>query len=804
MKKPKLFSSLGLTLTTAILANALAFADDGKIDRTKLPIKEPDYPRSTILDARDAKAPPRFEVKAPEGAPNVLIVLIDDMGFGQPSTFGGPVRMPTADRLARQGLRFNQFHTTAICSATRAALLTGRNHHMNNMGGTAETATANPGLTGSRPQNVGPLAETLRLNGYSTSYFGKNHEVAPWELSPSGPTDRWPTRSGFDKFYGFIGGETDLWAPSLFDGMTRIPTPRTPGYNFMTDMTDQAINWMKFQKSMTPDKPFFMYFAPGATHAPHHVPKEWIAKYKGRFDAGWDKIREETFARQVQLGVVPKGTKLAPKPEGIKDWDKLSADEKKLFSRQMEVFAAFGEYADHEIGRLFDALRETGQYDNTLIFYVLGDNGSSPEGSMNGLSNEMTFYNGVEETVPEMLKKYDEWGGPNTYPHFAAGWAIAGNSPFMWGKQTAGNYGGTRNGMVVSWPKGIKANNQIRSQWHHVIDVAPTILAAAGLPEPESVNGVVQEPIQGVSMLYAFNDSKAADRRMTQYFEIAGGRGIYHEGWFAGVIHSAPWDPKPRHSLQDDKWELYDTTKDFSLTNDLSASHPAKLKEMQDLFMSEAIKNRVLPLDDRRYERQNASMAGRPELLGSRTSLTLWPGMTGMSENVFVNMKNRSYSITADLDIPEGGAEGVLLAQGGHIGGWSFYLKNSKPVFTYNFVALEETRVAAPEALKPGKNAVRVNFDYDGGGIGKGGTYSIVVNGKMAAKGRIERTQPFVFSADETAGVGIDEATTVTTDYKQFDNAFTGKILKVVVDVKPIGEAIKLEGDKSLEGTKEK
>lgn len=779
-------SRLLAALCGFFIATGANDAADSKIDRTHLPIKEPDLPKSTVLDARNAKAPPRFEVKAPQGAPNVIIVLIDDMGFGHPSAFGGPVRMPTADRLASEGLRFNQFHTTAICSATRAAILTGRNHHMNNMGGTAETATANPGMTGSRPQNVGPLAETLRLNGYSTSYFGKNHEVAPWELSPSGPTDRWPTRSGFDKFYGFIGGETDLWAPSLFDGMARIPTPRTPGYNFMTDMTDQAINWMKFQKSMTPDKPFFMYFAPGATHAPHHVPKEWIAKYKGRFDAGWDKIREETFARQVELGVVPKGTKLAPKPEGIKDWEELSADEKKLFARQMEVFAAFGEYADHEIGRLFDALRETGQYDNTLIFYVLGDNGSSPEGTMNGMSNEMTFYNGVLETVPEMLKKYDDWGGPSTYPHFAAGWAIAGNSPFMWGKQTAGNYGGTRNGMVVSWPNGIKTNNQIRSQWHHVIDVAPTILAAAGLPEPESVNGVVQEPIQGVSMLYAFNDSKAADRRMTQYFEIAGGRGIYHEGWFAGVVHSVPWEPKPRHSLEDDVWELYDTTKDFSLTHDLAASNPAKLKDLQDLFMSEAIKNRVLPLDDRRYERQNASMAGRPELLGSRTSLTLWSGMTGMSENVFVNMKNRSYSITAELDIPEGGAEGVLLAQGGHIGGWSFYLKDSKPVFAYNFVALEETRVSAPEALKPGRNTVRVNFDYDGGGIGKGGTFSILVNGNLAAKGRIERTQPFVFSADETAGVGIDDATTVTTDYKQFDNAFTGKILKVVVDVGPI------------------
>ncbi len=572
----------------------------------------------------------------------------------------------------------------------------------------------------------------------------------------------------------------------------------------MTDMTDQAINWMKFQKSLTPDKPFFMYFAPGATHAPHHPTQEWIEKNKGRFDAGWDKMREQTLARQIELGVVPKGTKLAPKPEGIKDWDKLSADEKKLFARQMEVFSAYGEYADHEIGRLFDSLREIGQFDNTLIFYLLGDNGSSPEGGANGMSNEMTFFNGVIETVPQMLERYEDWGGPRTYPHFASGWAIAGNAPFMCGKQTAGNYGGTRNGMVVSWPKGIKANNEIRSQWHHVIDVAPTILAAAGLPEPESVHGVVQEPIQGVSMLYALNDSQAAGRRMTQYFEIAGGRGIYHDGWFAGVVHSVPWESKPRHSFQDDQWELYDTTKDFSLTNDLAASNPAKLKEMQDLFMSEAIKNRVLPLDDRRYERQNAALAGRPELLGDRTSITLWPGITGMSENSFVNMKNRSFSITADLDIPEGGAEGVLLAQGGHIGGWSFYLKDSKPVFTYNFVSLEETRVAASDALKPGKNTVRVNFDYDGGGIGQGGTLSILVNGKMAAKSRIERTQPFVFSADETAGVGIDEATTVTTDYPQHDNAFTGKSHKVVLDVKPIGEATKLEEDKSLEEAKPK
>ncbi len=792
MKTRALFHLLRLTLAAAVPFHALASAQDLKVDRTQLPIQEPDLPKSTVFDARDAKSPQRFEVKAPAGAPNVIVILIDDMGFGQPSPFGGPVRMPTADRLAHQGLRFNQFHTTAVCSASRAALLTGRNHHMNNMGGTAETSTANPGMTGSRPQNVGPLAETLRLNGYSTSYFGKNHEVAPWELSPSGPTDRWPTRSGFDKFYGFIGGEADQWSPTLFDGMTRIPTPRTPGYNFMTDMTDQAIRWMRFQKSMTPDKPFFMYFAPGATHAPHHVPEEWIAKNRGRFDAGWDRLREQTLARQIELGVVPQGTKLAPKPAAIRDWDTLSADEKKLFARQMEVFSAFGEYADSEIGRLMDALGAIDQFDNTIVFYVLGDNGSSPEGHTNGLSNEMTFYNGVTETVPQMLERYDDWGGPRTYPHFAAGWGIAGNAPFAWGKQIASDYGGTRNGLVVSWPKGFKARNQIRSQWHHVIDIAPTILKAAGLPEPKSVNGVVQEPIQGVSMLYAFDDPGAADRHTTQYFEIAGNRAIYDGGWFARVIHRAPWEAKPRNPLLEDKWELFDTRSDFNLTNDLAAANPQKLKELQDVFLREATINRALPIDDRSFERQNATIAGRPELLGSRTSITLWPGMTGMSENVFVNMKNRSYSITADIDVPERGAEGVILCQGGHIGGWSFYLKDSKPMFVYNFISLEETKIAASEALMPGKHTVRVNFEYDGGGLAKGGTFSMFVDGKSSAKGRIERTQSLVFSADETAGVGVDEATTVTTDYKQYDNAFTGSILKVILDVMPIGEATKM------------
>jgi arylsulfatase A-like enzyme len=787
----------GLIVTPALAQQSPAAAAQATAhpDRTVLPIAEPQYPHSTVLDAREATPPPRFEIKAPAGAPNVLIVLVDDMGFGMPSAFGGPVHMPTADRLATAGLRYNQFHTTALCSPTRMALLTGRNHHMGNMGAITETATAFPGNTGSRPDRVAPLAEMLRANGYSTAFFGKNHETAAWEVSPSGPTTRWPTRSGFDKFYGFIGGETDQWAPSLYEGLTRVETPHYPGYNFMTDMTNNAIAWMKFQKSLTPDKPFFIYFAPGATHAPHHVPAEWIAKNKGRFDGGWDKLREATLARQIALGVVPPGTKLASKPDGIKDWSQLSADEQKLFARQMEVYAAFGEYADYEIGRLFDAIGETGQLDNTLIFYILGDNGTSAEGTMNGMFNEMTYFNGVNETVPQMLQHYEDWGGPGTYPHMSAGWAIAGDTPFMWTKQVPSNYGGTRNGMIVHWPKRITATNQIRSQWHHVIDVAPTVLEAASLPEPKSVNGVVQEPIQGVSMLYTFDQPGAKSTHQTQYFEIMGNRAIYHDGWYAGTIHRAPWERVPRRKLQEDIWELYDTTKDFSLTNDLAAANPAKLKELQALFLEEAIKNRVLPIDDRLFERVNAASAGRPDLMGDRTSLTLYEGMVGMSENVFINIKNRSLSLTADVVIPAGGANGVIISQGGRFGGWSLYFKDGKPTYTYNFLGLQEFKVAATQAVAAGKATIRMDFDYDGGGLGKGGTATILVNGEKVASGRVEHTQAIIFSPDETADVGLDGATPVTTDYKQYDNAFTGKLVKLVVDVRPVGAAIKAQAD---------
>ncbi|MSR57967.1 MAG: arylsulfatase [Planctomycetaceae bacterium] len=767
-----------------------------KIDRTVLPIPEPDFPRSTVLDARNAKAPPRFEVKAPADAPNVLLVLIDDMGFGMSSAFGGPIHMPTVDELARQGLRYNHFHTTALCSPTRTALLSGRNHHMNNMGGITEVATAFPGNTGQRPNHVAPLAEMLRLNGYSTSFFGKNHETAAWEVSPSGPTSRWPTRSGFDKFYGFVGGETNQWDPLLYEDLTQIELHKTPDYHFMTDMTNQSIKWMQSQKALTPDKPFFIYFAPGATHAPHHVPKEWIAKYKGRFDSGWDTMRDETLARQIELGVVPPGTKLAPKPEAIKDWDKLSADEKQLFARQMEIYAGFGEYADTEIGRLVDAVRDMGQLDNTLVFYLVGDNGTSAEGGMNGMFNEMTYFNGVEETVPDILKRYDELGGPTTFNHMSAGWAVAGDTPFTWTKQVASNFGGTRNGMVIHWPQRIKAKNEVRSQWHHVIDVAPTVLEAAGLPEPKSVNGTVQSPIEGVSMVYTFDDARAKSRHNTQYFEIAGNRAIYDDGWFAGTIHKAPWEPKPRAALLDDTWELYDTRADFSLVTDLAAKNPAKLKQLQQLFMQEATRYRVLPIDDRTIERFDAAAAGRPDLMAGRRSLTVYPGMR-MSENAFINVKNTSLSITADVEVPPGGANGVLLAQGGLFGGWSLYLNEGKPSYRYNFLGLQQFSIKATQAVPAGKATIRFEFAYDGGGPGKGGLGTIYVNDKEVADGRIAKTQPNAFSLDDTADVGEDGGTPVSDDYKAGENKFTGTLKKVTIELKAMKPAEKAAADKA-------
>ena len=778
---PTLLAGLALALGGAL---APAAAEN---DRTVLPLAEPKRPIYKEIDARKAKMPPRFEVKAPKGAPNVVIVLIDDMGFGVPSSFGGPVSMPTLDKLAAGGLRYNNFHTTAVCSPTRAALKSGRNHHTVNMAFITEMATGFPGATGKVPDAAAPLAETLRLNGYSTAAFGKWHETASWEISVSGPFDRWPTRQGFDKFYGFFGGETNQWAPLLYDGVTHLELPNDPNYHFMTDMTDKARAWIKHQKAMSPDKPAFIYFAPGATHAPHHVPKEWIARWKGKFDQGWDKLREQTLARQIAAGVVPAGTRLAPKPPAIKDWDKLSADEKRLFARQAEVFAAFAEYTDHEVGRMLQAFEEAGQADNTLVFYIAGDNGTSGEGGENGMYSEMTYFNGVQEKVEDMLKLIDKWGGPETYPHMAAGWAVALDAPFGWMKQVGSDFGGTRNGMVVSWPKGIKAKNEIRTQFSHVIDVAPTVLQAARLPEPKMVNGIKQIPIEGKSLVYSFDDGKAKERHTTQYFEISGNRAIYHDGWFARTIHRAPWEDKPRRPLSDNSaWELFDVRSDFSLANDLAVKHPKKLAELQKLYLTEAGKYHVLPMDDRVFERLDGAAVGRPDLMRGRTSITLSEGMTGMMEAVFPNVKNRSKTITAEIEVPASGGNGTVIAQGGRFGGWSLYVKDGMPGYDYNFLGLQRTTIASTKKLGAGKAEVRFQFDYDGGGPAKGGTGTLFVNGEKVAEGRIPATQPGLFSADETADVGIDLGTPVVEAIgAEAKSRFNGRIPRVTVQVKP-------------------
>jgi arylsulfatase A-like enzyme len=752
-----------------------------EIDRTVLPIHEPIRKVYTELDVRDATAPPRFEVKAPKGAPNVVVILIDDMGFGVSEAFGGPVTTPTIDNLAKNGLKYNRFHTTALCSPTRVALLTGYNHHSNNMGCIGEAATTFPGNTSVRPQSITPMAEVLRQNGYNTAAFGKYHETPPWEISNSGPQDRWPTRSGFEKFYGFIGGETNQWAPLVYDGVTLVETPEDPNYHFTTDMTNQAISWVRFQQALTPDKPFFMYYAPGATHAPHHVPQKWIDKYKGKFDEGWDKIRELTLERQKKLGIVPENTKLAPKPADIRDWETLSADEKKLFTRQMEVYAGFAEQTDYEVGRLMSTLEELGITDNTIVIFIAGDNGASAEGQMNGMYSEMTYFSGVPETVPDMLKHYDEWGGPSTYPHFAAGWAVAMDAPFSYTKQVASDFGGTRNGMIIRWPAEIKAKGEIRSQFGHVIDIAPTVYEVTKIPSPTTVNGIQQDPIEGTSLAYTFNDAGATEQHKVQYFEMFGNRGVYQDGWFARTIHRPAWKLKPATSLQEDKWELYNTSEDFSLANDLAVQNPDKLKAMQDLFMKEAEKYHVLPIDDRLLERTNAILMGRPTVMGDRNTITYGEGMKGMGVDIFIDLRNTAYTITAEVAVDANG-NGVIVCQGGRFGGLSFYLKNGKPAFSYNYLGMESTQIIAAQALKPGNYKLVYDFKYDGGGPGKGGLGTISVNGKMVAEKRIEKTQPGIFSVDDLADVGTDDGTHVA-DYGASPK-FNGKISYVTVERK--------------------
>lgn len=665
-------------------------SSQGEIQRSILPIPDRPYLGVRPFNAKDpsAKFPPITPLRPPSGAPNVLVVLIDDVGFGASSAFGGPINTPTAERLAKSGLKYTRFHTTALCSPTRAALLTGRNHHTVGFAAISEVATSAPGYTGIIPNHCAPLAKMLKYNGYATAQFGKCHEVPAYETSSAGPFDRWPTGQGFEHFYGFVGGETHQYYPAIYEGTKPIEPEKAPeeGYHFTEDMTDKCIGWMSQQKALLPDKPVFVYFAPGATHAPHHVPKEWSDKYKGKFSMGWDKLREQTFAKQKALGVIAKDAELTKRHDEIPSWDEMPADLKPVLERQMEVYAGFLEHTDHHVGRLIEALEKMEILDDTLIYYIFGDNGASAEGTLNGTLNELLIMNsivGVE--TPEFLKQnLDKFGGPDSFGHYAVGWAHAMDTPYQWTKQVASHFGGTRNGTVVHWPNGIKAKGEVRTQFHHVIDVAATVLEAARLPEPTFVEGVQQTLLHGVSMIYSFDDAKADERHKTQYFEMLGNRGIYHEGWTAVTKHSTPWHSAPDCALEDDVWELYDTSRDWTQANDLAKSNPKKLEELKTLFLLEADKYLVTPLDDRKYERFNAELAGRPELITGKTQIFAG-GMKRLSENSVIGIKNKSHSVTANIEVPKGvTAEGTIIAQGGKFGGWALYAKGGKPKYCYN------------------------------------------------------------------------------------------------------------------------
>lgn len=758
----------------------------GKLARSVLPILNPSHLPTVHFDANnpESKFAPISPIRAPEGAPNILVILLDDVGFGASSAFGGPCHTPTAERLASQGLKFNRFHTTALCSPTRAALLTGRNHHSVGMGGITELATAAPGYTSIIPNETASIAKILKYNGYSTAQFGKCHEVPVWENSLMGPFERWPIGQGFEKFYGFVAGETNQWYPELYDGVTRVELPDDPDYHFMVDMTDQAIVWVRAQKALAPDKPFFMYFAPGATHAPHHVPQKWADKYKGLFDGGWDQLRESIFERQRELGVVPKNAHLTKRPAQIPAWEDMPNELKPVLRRQMEVYAGFLEFTDFHVGRLIDSFGQTRVLDNTLLFYVIGDNGASAEGTINGTFNEMINFNGAAELeTPEFLMRHiDDFGAKNSYNHYSVGWAHAMCTPYQWTKQVASHWGGTRNGAVVHWPNGFKAKGEVRTQFTHVIDIVPTLLEAAGLPHPTSVEGVLQRAIEGVSMAYSFDHASAKEQHEIQYFEMFGNRGIYYKGWTAVTRHSIPWlFAEKMKAFDEDHWELYDTRSDWTQAEDVSEKHPQKLQELQRLWLIEAVRYNVLPLDDRRGERFVPELAGRPALIRGKSQL-LFEGMV-VSEQSLINIKNKSHAVTAEILVPDGGAEGVIIAQGANFGGWVLYAQKGRLKYTYNYLGLEAYSIEAAEPLSAGRHQVRMEFNYEGGGAGRGGKVVLFSEGLKIAEGQVNSTHAIVFSADSTAMVGDKVGAPICVDLKPTHNRFNGKVNWVKIDL---------------------
>lgn len=724
--------------------------------------------------------------EAPKGAPNIVLILLDDVGFGQFSTFGGGVPSPTMDRLAKEGVRYNHFHTTALCSPTRAALITGRNHHSTSFAGITELATGYDGYCCILPKNCGTVAEVLRQNGYMTAWIGKNHNTPTWETSPIGPFDRWANGLGFDYFYGFNAGDMSHWHPVLYENHNLVPTSEDPDYHLTEDLADKAVEWVRRSKSIAPDKPFFLYVAPGATHAPHQAPKEWIDRFKGQFDDGWDAYREKTLERQKKLGVVPADTRLTERSKGLPAWEGLEPDQKRLYARMMECFAGYGAQVDEAMGRVVDAVKELPDADNTIIIYIAGDNGSSAEGGLEGSLNENLFFNGFPEKWQDNLKAIDELGGPKHFNHFPSSWAHAMNTPFQWTKQVASHFGGTRNPMIVSWPAGIKDKGGLRDQFLHVIDIVPTIYEWAGITAPRELNGVQQKDIEGISFAFTADDAKAPSKRRTQYFELAVNRGLYHDGWMASCPSFVPWDPNRDENWNPDTapWELYKIDEDFSQARDIASANPDKLRELQDLWWAEASRYSVLPLDWRGTVRMNAEAMGRPNPVGKRTKAVYYEGMTALPGAACLPMLNKSFRITAEVDLPDDKASGMIVTQGGSEGGYGLYLRDGKPVFVYNFLSFDRPTFTGENALPAGKTTLVVDFKYDGGGMGKGGDLTLKAGGKKVAGGRIEHTVPIQFAIFEGLDIGLDTGSPVDWTYP-LPFKFTGRIDKVTVDIAP-------------------
>ncbi|HET8598686.1 MAG TPA: arylsulfatase [Segeticoccus sp.] len=721
-------------------------------------------------------------------ATNVVLVVVDDMGFGASSAFGGPCRMPTAERLAREGLRYSRFHVTALCSPTRQALLTGRNHHSVGMGGTTEMATAAPGYTSVRPATAATTAQILNAAGYSTAAFGKWHQTPAGEVSEAGPFDRWPTGEGFEHFYGFMGAEMNHWYPQLYRQTTPVEPTRTPedGYHLSEDLVDDAVDWVRTQQVLTPHRPFFAYLAFGATHAPFHVASSWRDRYRGQFDHGWDRQRELTLQRQRELGIVPPDAELAPWAQDVPHWDELDDTRRAVAARFMETYAGFAEHTDAQVGRLVDALAELEVLDDTVFLYLLGDNGASGEGGVDGTLREHLVGHGFVDDVTDMAARLDHFGDATTYGLYPVGWALAMNTPYQWTKQVASHYGGTRDGLVLRWGDHVPDPGGVRHQWHHVIDVLPTVLELAGVPEPQRFAGVDQQPLEGTSFAYTLADAEAAERHTTQYFEMCANRGVYHEGWTAVTRHGIPWVmvPEGLPAFEDDVWELYDTTRDWTQSRDLAAQEPERLRELQALFVQEASRYQVFPLDDRVTERENPEVAGRPSLFAGRRSVTYRPGMGRFTEEATLNTKNVSHAVTASLTITDERATGVLVAQGGRFGGWSMYLRDGHLCYAYNCYGRDLVTVRSEAPVPMGPHELRVEFEFDGGAAGAGADVTLHDGAAQVGAGRLERTTAYYFSFDETLNVGVDRGTPVTEEYAPLANGFEGDLAWVRIELR--------------------